>query len=222
MHYCYSARLFKPLYLGQWEETLRSYKTQEVSVSNQVQNDCKAHENFSAIRLVRYALVITGVILTLMNFTGLELIDLCLLTCFHPSAYQTGTRDRPPRDMVTGVWASPVTCIHQRRLQWTSLHRNFPFMLSGIFMIDISNGVPILLIQTEFCFRDDTTPWLHTTLKFKILWTCSASGNIFFKNYACRLENSNLCFYLSQAQTNFISSFGVVHYTPQFCDFNYS
>jgi len=112
VHYCYSARLFKPLYLGKWEETLRSYKAQKVSVSNQVQNDCKAHENFSAIRLARYALVSTGVILTIMNFTGLEKFDLCLLICFHPSAYQRGTRELLPRDIVTGAWASLVMCIY--------------------------------------------------------------------------------------------------------------
>jgi len=83
-----------------------------------------------------------------------------------------------------------------------------------------NNGVPSLLIQTESYFHDDTTPWLHTTLKFKILRTCSASGNILFRNYACRLENSNLHVYLSQTQTNFISSFGLDHYTLQVCGIN--
>jgi hypothetical protein len=138
----------------------------------------------------------------------------------HPSAHETGSRDHLPRDMVTGAWASPVKCIYQRGLQWKSLHRNFPFMLSDIFMIGITNGVPSLLIQTEFCFRDDTTPWLHTTLKFKILWTCSAGANILFTNYACGLDNSNLYVYLSQPQNDFTSSFRLVHYTLQFCGIN--
>ena len=55
------------------------------------------------IHLARYALANTGVVLTIMNFTGLEWIDLRLLIRFHPSAYQTGTKDRLPRDMVTGA-----------------------------------------------------------------------------------------------------------------------
>jgi hypothetical protein len=56
---------------------------------------------------------------------------------------QTGTRVRLPRDVVTETWASPVKCIYQRGLKWTNLHRNFPFMLSGIFMIGIITASPV-------------------------------------------------------------------------------
>ena len=158
-HYCYSARLFKPLYLGQVEETLRSYKIQEVSVSNHVQNDCKAHENSSAIRLARYALAGTGVIFTIMNFTGLEWIDLRLLMCLHPSAYQMGTRDRLPRDMVTEAWASPITCIYYRGLEWKILHRNFLFMLSRHLHYRYTKRRPQSPHSNRILF-----PWWHNTV----------------------------------------------------------
>jgi hypothetical protein len=86
-------------------------------------------------------------------------------------------------------------------------------------MIGTQNGDPSLLIQTEFCFRDDTTHHVTSThyIQFQNLVNMQYECKYFIQELRMQpWEFKPLYAYSSHMQINFTSSFCLAHYALHF------